>query len=92
MYPVWPREISRYALGAEILQFETGAGPNFEFQLSGAKTEGGGITLWVGRHQPASHVAPAVDRQPGLRREDSLVGAQTFSFLFHSNFYFFSFF
>ena len=24
---------------------------------------------------PTRHVAPAVDRQPGLRREDSLVGA-----------------
>ena len=68
---VGPEEISRYALGAEILQFETGAGPNFEFSNSGTKTEGGGITLWVGRHQPASHVAPAVDRQPGLRRGDS---------------------
>ena len=37
------REISRYALGAEILQFETGAGPNLEFSNSGARTEGGGM-------------------------------------------------
>ena len=50
------------------MQFETGSAPNFEFQLSGLKTEGGGITT----------VAPAVDRQPGLRREDSLVGANLF--------------
>ena len=52
---VGSREISRYALGAEILQFENCFAINFEFQLSGPRTEGGGITLWVGRHQPASH-------------------------------------
>ena len=57
---VQSEEISRYALGAEILQFENCFAINFEFLLSGARTEGGGI------------VAPAVDRQPGLRREDSL--------------------
>ena len=38
-----PEEISRYALGVEILQFETGAGPNLEFSISGARTEGGGM-------------------------------------------------
>ena len=83
-----PREILISTQGAEILKFETTLGINLEFTLSWGKTEGGCITLrqcaapamrvtlWVGRHQPASHVAPALDRQPGLRREDSLVGAQ----------------
>ena len=36
-------------------KFETSLGINFEFTISGARTEGG------------TYVAPAVDRQPGLR-------------------------
>ena len=39
--PVQPEEISRSAIGAEILKFETTLGPNFKFTLSWARTEGG---------------------------------------------------
>ena len=33
------------------------------------------MTRWLVPANPESNVAPAVDRQPGLRRVDSLVGA-----------------